>query len=137
MKTKTNKKAYTYSVSDSFEKTDEKCNYEVSFRRWLVKEIEEQRLTPSQAVERFNFDPQKGPSLLYTWRQKYKPEMVLALPMMTEKERQELTAIQLRLKQAELKLEDATMRNIALNMLIDVAEEKLKISIRKKPGAKL
>ena len=33
-------------------------------------------------------------------------------------------------------LEDAKMNNIAINMLIDVAEEKLKINIRKKPGAK-
>ena len=36
----------------------------------------------------------------------------------------------------EQQLEDARMRNIALDTLIDVAEEKLKINIRKKPGAK-
>lgn len=136
MQTKTKKKVYTNKVSDSFEKTDEKCNYEVSFRRWLVNEIEEQRLSPTQAVERFNFDPQNGSSLIYAWRIKYAPEMVLALPQMTEKEKQELSLLQQRLKLVEKDLEDARMRNIALNMLIDVAEDKLKISIRKKPGAK-
>ena len=133
---KTEQKNYTFKVSDSFAKVDEKCDYELPFRRWLVQEIEEHRLTVSQAVDRFNFDPQSGRTLIYNWRQKYGPELLLALPIMTEKEKQELAAVQLRLKQAEQKLEDATMRNIALNLLIDVAEEKLKINIRKKPGAK-
>ena len=32
-------------VSDSFEQTDEKCVYEPAFRRWLVRQIEEQYLT--------------------------------------------------------------------------------------------
>ena len=55
---------------------------------------------------------------------------------MTQLEKQKLTLLQQQLKAAEKQLEDAKMKNIALNMLIDVAEEKLKISIRKKPGAK-
>ena len=33
-------------------------------------------------------------------------------------------------------LQDAELKIAALNMLIDVAEEQLKINIRKKPGAK-
>ena len=62
--------------------------------------------------------------------------MVLPLTGMTEAEKQNLAAVQKQLKAAEKQLEDARMCNIALNMLIDVAEEKLNISIRKKPGAK-
>jgi hypothetical protein len=62
--------------------------------------------------------------------------MVLPLPDMTVQEKQELESLQKQLKEAEKRLEQASMQNIALNMLIDVAEEKLKISIRKKPGAK-
>ena len=127
---------HTLLVSDSFEQTDEKCNYEVSFRRWLVREIEEQRMTVAQAIERFNFNPQNGSSLIYTWRSKYAPEMVLSLADMTEAEKQKLAALQKQMKAMEKQLEDARMHNIALNMLIDVAEEKLHISIRKKPGAK-
>ena len=127
---------YTLLVSDSFEQTDEKCSYEVSFRRWLVREIEERRMSVSDAIERFNFNPQNGHSLIYTWRSKYAPEMVLSLADMTEAEKQKLVALQKQMKAMEKQLEDARMRNIALNMLIDVAEEKLNISIRKKPGAK-
>ena len=54
---------------------------------------------------------------------------------MNEVEKQKLAALQQKAKELEKQLEDAKMRNIALNLLIDVAEEKLKISIRKKPSA--
>jgi hypothetical protein len=127
---------YTILVSDSFERTDEKYRFEISFRRWLVREIEEKRMTISEAIKQFNFNPKSGWVLISYWRSKYAPEMVLSLGDMTEAEKQKLAAVQKQLKAAEKQLEDARMRNIALNMLIDVAEEKLKISIRKKPGAK-
>ncbi len=127
---------FTILVSDSFAKTDEKCNYEVSFRRWLVREIAEQRMTVCEAVKQFNFSPTSGPILIRRWRDKYAPEMILSLGDMTEAEKQKLAALQKKLKATEKQLEDARMRNIALDTLIDVAEEKLNISIRKKPGAK-
>jgi transposase len=127
---------HTILVSDSFEKVDEKYIYEVAFRRWLIGEIEEHKMTISEAVKRFNFSPTSGGKLLRDWRRKYAPEMVLDLPEMTEQEKQKLALLQKQLKAMEKQLEDARMKNIALNMLIDVAEEKLKISIRKKPGAK-
>jgi len=129
-------KKFTTKVSDSFERTDEKYIYEVAFRRWLVREIEEGRITPTEAVKQFNFSPSSGLTLILDWRRKYGTEMVLTLPSMTEKEKQEMLALQKQVKAMEKQLEDARMRNIALNMLIDVAEDKLKINIRKKPGAK-
>ncbi|MEA5425528.1 hypothetical protein, partial [Arcicella lustrica] len=54
---------YTILVSSSFEQEDEGFTYEVAFRRWLVRELEEQRLTPAQAIERFNFHPVSGYAL--------------------------------------------------------------------------
>ncbi len=136
MTLKKKSQTYTTLVSDSFEKTDEKNTYELPFRRWLVREIEELRMTLSEAIKRFNFHPVNGPKLIRDWQRRYAGEMVLALPQMTEKEKYELGVLQKQLQAAEKQLEDARMRNIALNTLIDVAEEKLKISIRKKPGAK-
>ena len=127
---------HTILVSDSFGNEQEGGTYEVAFRRWLVREIEEERMTLSEAIERFNFNPENGRTLIYHWRQKYASEMVLSLPVMTEKERQKTEALQKRLKEAEKQLEHAQMKNIALETLIDVAEDMLKISIRKKPGAK-
>lgn len=131
-----NKTEYTLKVSDSFEQIDEKNGYEISFRRWLVREIEEGKMTTAEAVKRFNFDPKSGYAVIHFWRNKYAPELVLSLPEMTEAEKQKLEALRKQTKALEKALEDAKMKNIALNMLIDVAEEKLKINIRKKPGAK-
>ena len=127
---------YTTLVSDSFGNEQEKGTHEVAFRRWLVRELEEERMTVSEAIERFNFNPSSGRKLIGDWRKKYAPEMVLNLPVMTEKERQKVASLQKRLQAAEQQLEHAQMKNIALETLIDVAEDKLKISIRKKPGAK-
>lgn len=127
---------HTTLVSDSFGNEHEKGTYEVAFRRWLVREIEEERMTVAEAIERFNFNPESGRTLIYHWRQKYAPEMVLSLPVMTEKERQKTEVLQKRLKEAEKQLEHAQMKNVALETLIDVAEDMLKISIRKKPGAR-
>lgn len=129
-------KKYTIKVSDSFEKTDENFSYEIAFRRWLVREIEEKQITVLEAVKRFNFSPESGCRLISDWRRKYAPEMVISLQTMTEAEKQKLTELQKKNKALEKQLEDARMQNIAINMLIDVAEEKLNISIRKKSGAK-
>lgn len=127
---------YTVHVSDSFDRTDDNNRYEPAFRRWLVREIEEQRITVAQAIERFSFNPKNGYDLIRYWREKYGPSIVLSLPVMTAAEKQEFDKIKQQLQAAEKQLEEAKMKNIALHMLIDVAEEKLKISIRKKPGAK-
>ena len=127
---------YSTQVSDSFEQTDENCRYELAFRRWLVREIEERKISVSDAVKMFNFHPKNGFELIRSWRLKYGPSMVLALEDMTAEEKQQLAALQARVKQLEKDAEDARMKNIALDLLIDVAEDKLKINIRKKPGAK-
>ena len=129
-------KTYTIKVSDSFPVIDEKQDYEISFRRWLVREIEEGRMSTTEAVKAFNFDPSSGGKLISNWRKKYAVTMFLPLPTMTAQEKQELAALQKQLKAMEKQLEEARMRNIALNTLIDVAETQLKIDIRKKPGAK-
>lgn len=131
-----NKKEHTIKVSDSFSKTDKKCDYEISFRKWLVQEIEEGEITPTEAIKQFNFHPINGIKMIRDWREKYANQIVVSLPEMTAEEKQLLAALQKRNKELEKALEDAKMKHIALDILIDVAEEKLKINIRKKPGAK-
>ena len=55
---------------------------------------------------------------------------------MSEKERQKLEALQKQVKELEKQLENAQMKKVALETMIDVAEEQLKIKIRKKSGPK-
>ena len=73
---------HTTLVSASFERTAERCVYELPFRRWLVMQIEEQKMTVPQAIERFNFSPQSGYQLLRDWRAKYAPQMATLMKML-------------------------------------------------------
>jgi hypothetical protein len=105
-------------------------------KRWLVREIESGRMTIGEAkehVEMFSKDPR---ALIDSWRKRFSPEIAFTLPLMTEKEKQKLEAAHKRMKELEKQLEDAQMKNIALETMIDIAEEQLRISIRKKSGPK-
>ena len=56
--------------------------------------------------------------------------------MKNEESGQEIENLRRQLKLKESELEFEKDRNLALNTLIDIAEEELKIEIRKKSGAK-
>jgi hypothetical protein len=89
-----------------------------------------------QAVDQFNFQSKAPTNLVKSWIKRYAPQIVVSLPVMTEKERNKQEVLLKRIKELEKQLEDAQMKNIALETLIDVAEEQLKIPIRKKAGAR-
>lgn len=129
-------KQHTILISDSFGNAEEKGTHEKAFRKWLVRELDAERITVGEAIERFNFHPEKGVWLIKNWRRKYAPDLPVSLPVMTEKERAKLEALQQHIRRLEKQLEDAQMKNVALDTMIDLAEEKLKIVIRKKSGPK-
>jgi len=111
-----------------------KGEFPIAHRRWIVREIESGRITIRQAVELFNFQSKNPIALLKNWQKRYAPQIVLSLPVMSEKEKQRLELLQRRIKELEKQLEDVQMKNIALETLIDVAEEQLNVPIRKKAG---
>lgn len=108
----------------------------IAFRRWLVREIVSGRMIKAEAYSRFDFGNHSPRLTLNKWIRQYSPSIAVTLPMMSEKERQKIEALQKQLKLLEKQLEDAQMKNVALETMIDVAEEQLKIKIRKKPGPK-
>jgi transposase len=63
-------------------------------------------------------------------------EGLITLPPMTEKQKKDLYALQQRNKELEKAVKEANLMILALNSLIDVAEQDLKIPIRKKRGTK-
>jgi hypothetical protein len=107
-----------------------------AFRRWLVREIVSGRMTQKEALDKFDFGVKKGYTLLFEWIRRYSPSIPVTLPLMSEKERQKLELLQKQVKELEKQLENAQMKNVALETMIDVAEEQLKIKIRKKSGPK-
>lgn len=110
--------------------------YEVSFRRWLVNEIDSGRMTHQEARERFQLSPTEYKKIIRRWQEKYSDEMHVSLSIMNSKDRADNKKLEQRIKELEKQLEFAQMKNVALETLIDVAEKDLKIEIRKKSGPK-
>jgi len=74
-----------------------------------------------------------------SWILDYKKKIsqgLLSLPPMTDHQKKDLKALQLRTKELEKSLKDANLMILVLNTMIDVAEKDLKIPIRKKRGTK-
>ena len=103
-------------------------------KRTIVTAIEQGRLTIKDAKTAYNI---KSDKIIRNWIVQYKSEKVeicientsvLAKDKKTKKDLEKEALLQA-LKEAELKIK-------ALNTLIDVAEDQLKIDIRKKSGAK-
>ena len=105
-------------------------------RRWLVREIQAGRMTMGEACTHISFYSKSPSALLRLWQKQYSSEIDFTLPVMTEKEKSKLVDAQKRMRLLEKQLEDAQMKNIALETMIDLAEEQLKITIRKKSGPK-
>lgn len=107
-----------------------------SEKRWIIREIHSGRMSIGEAKTHLK-DRSKDPaSLIRSWNKQFTPEIDFTLPIMTEKEKAKLDAAHQRLKAVEKQLEHAQMKNIALETMIDIAEEQLKITIRKKSGPK-
>jgi len=120
-----------YQVGPHLSNKNSLSQYEAAFRRWLARELAEGRISIAEAVERFKV-PKGTISLI---KKQFAPQVVV-LERMTEAEKHKLEELQKRIKQLEKQLEDAAIKNIALETLVDVAEKQLNIPIRKKPGAK-
>jgi len=119
--------------SVDYHENHKRKSYSALEKRTIVTAIEQGRLTIREAKIAYNI---KSENSIRDWIRQYKSEKVEiciknTVPMakntpFTDPEKE---ALQKALQEAELKIK-------ALNTLIDVAEEQLKIVIRKKSGAK-
>jgi len=110
-------------------------NYEVSFRRWLVCEIESGRMSWQEARSRFNL-PHRFDRTYSEWQKKYSDQIILSLPLMSAEDRTKNQELEKRVRELEKQLELAQMKVVALNTVIDIAEKNYKLEIRKKSGLK-
>jgi len=110
-------------------------NYETSFRRWIVQEVESGRISWQEVRSRFNFKT-RFDKVYKDWQRKYSEEIIISLASMTEKERVDFDKQEKRIKELEKQLELAQMKNVALNTMIDIAEQDYKLEVRKKSGHK-
>ena len=127
------------NLSDNMEGFQEEpidySRYETSFRRWIVSELDSGRMTLSEARSRFKF-PRHFHTTYRLWQLKYSDEIHLSLRSMSAKERTDVASLEKRIKELEKALELATLKNVGLNTMIDIAEKDYKLDIRKKSGPK-
>jgi len=120
--------------SQDYQENMKRRTYNSLLKRTVVAAIEQGRLTVKEAKIAHNIKTEK---IIRSWIAQYKTEKVeicIEKPSAVAKEKKsnkdlEKEALQKALQEAELKIK-------ALNTLIDVAEDQLKIDIRKKSGAK-
>lgn len=111
-------------------------SYEISFRRWLISEIDSERMSMTEARDRFKLSPIEYKKIIRRWQERYSDELHVSLQTMSSKERSDNTKLDQRIKELEKKLELAQLKNVALDTMIDIAEKDYKLSIRKKSGPK-
>jgi transposase len=108
--------------------------YSGELKRSVCRAVLGGRMTTAQAASAHQIDPQ----LLRQWIRQQKQELE---PINTEvlkktKSKSSTPPVSDELKALQEQLAYANLKIAALNTLIDVAEQQLKINIRKKPGAK-
>ena len=120
--------------SPNYQQNIKRQRYSNLQKRTIVTAIEQGRMTIKEAQSAYKVKTEK---LIRNWLTQYKAEKV-ELCIVTEpamaKKSQPISAAQAEALQKAL--EEAEMKIKALNTLIDVAEEQLKIDIRKKSGAR-
>ncbi len=132
-------KEKTRNLTDHMEGfIQERCDYtkyDTSFRRWIVQEVESKRMTWQEVRSRFNLH-HRFDKVYKEWQRKYSEEIIISLASMTEKERADFEKQENHIKELEKQLELAQMKNVALNTMIDIAEQDYKLNVRKKFGPK-
>jgi hypothetical protein len=111
-------------------------DYEISFRRWLISQIDSETISIEDARDRFQLSPTEYKRIIKRWQERYSDDIHLSLSLMNSKDRTDNTKLELRIKELEKQLELAQMKNVAINTMIDIAEKDYKLEIRKKSGPK-
>lgn len=109
-------------------------NYTISEKRSVVRAVES-GMTVNQAQIAFKIS---SSSVIQRWIKKFKVEnneLSCSKPIAVTKKTSE-TSQELELNALKKALEEANLKIRALDTMIDVAEEQLKIDIRKKSGAR-
>ena len=111
-----------------------KKDYPLSFKRWIARAIESKEFNIRETKEKFSIT--ESERTFYGWIERYGLGKELSLATMTPQEKQEKVLLEKRIKELEKALEYAKLKNIAVETMIDVAEEQFRITIRKKAGPK-
>jgi transposase len=106
--------------------------YSDSFKKGVIREIKSGLLSKAEARRKYDI---RGSSSIIGWIRKFDRNLQNNRRVMDYKKSDKEVLIK-RIKELERQLEDEQIRSEGLSKMIDIAEEQLKIIIRKKPTTK-
>jgi transposase-like protein len=106
--------------------------YSDSIKREVIREVKSGFLSNIEARRKYDIP---GSSTIMGWIRKFDGETTNYRRIMDYKKSDNKALIK-RIKELERKLEDEQIRSEGLSKMIDIAEEQLKITIRKKSATK-
>jgi transposase-like protein len=106
--------------------------YPDSLKREIVREVNFGLLSKAEAMRKYDIP---GSSTIIGWIRKFDGKRSNNRQIMDYKQTDKESLIK-RIKELERKLEDEQIRSEGLSKMIDIAEEQLKITIRKKSATK-
>jgi len=106
--------------------------YSDSFKREVIREIKSGFLSKAEARRKYDIP---GRSTIIGWIRKFDGKTTDYRRIMDYKKSDKEALIK-RIKELERKLEEEQIRSEGLSKMIDIAEEQLKITIRKKSSTK-
>ena len=111
--------------------------YTEPFKLHVVGEVESGKISQSDAMRKYGI---LGHSTILKWRRKYGNGgtncRIIPRGHKMEKQDREVLHLENEIKALKQELEDARIKNVVLETLVDVAERELSVPIRKKYGAK-
>ena len=106
--------------------------YSETFKKEVVREVKAGLLSKAEALRKYDIP---GSSTIIGWIRKFDGKTTNYRQVMDYKKSDKEALIK-RIKELERKLEDEQIRSEGLSKMIDIAEDQLKISIRKKSATK-
>lgn len=110
--------------------------YSISFKQKVVKEIEEEGLTVSEAARRYGI---KGGSTIQKWLIKFGKNHLLSkivrVEMKGEKDR--IKELEAEIKRLKIALADVSMEKYALETLVNKVDEHYRTDVKKNLGQQL
>ena len=107
--------------------------YEDDFKMRVVREVLSGELTQKEANDQYGI---RGHSTILNWIRKFDDNKSFSF-IMTPNKKLGIQDLQQRIKELEFQLENERLRSEGFSKMIDIAEQELKITIRKKSNTKL
>jgi transposase-like protein len=105
--------------------------YSESFKRDVVREILDGHISKAEAKRKYGI---RGCGCIISWIRKFEASDPQQSTMdYSKKDKKDLIK---RIKELERQLKDEQIRSFGYNRMIDIAEEQLNVTIRKKPDTK-